>query len=275
MASYLVGPSEFTNGISIPTGTEQHYDCIASRRRSGQWFDCHRQGRHGYDFTCKWSVDHYDEWNGHDGLSCSGNGSDHAVKIPVTPDTTLITALATDQTGTQHQASVNITVTPQSDDVALTASPGVGIPMPKQTGSATFDSILSTSASLTNVASYAWDFAGTGALRHMRKPCERKSECNEQPGLYLSQTVVNDNAENSFKGMAIVNVIDYTAMNALLTQKWNGMTSKLASGDISGALTHFIESSRDVQRAVYSAGTLSVTNYGSYGDIQVSENDRW
>ena len=166
--------------------------------------------------------------------------------MQVSSDTTAITAIATDQTGTKHQASVAITVNAPTATVDLLASPSVGIPKLKQSGPATLDSILSSSASIANqVASYTWDFAGTGSTDLICISHATVTASYERTGIYLTAVTVTDTAGNTYKDTAIVNVLDLASTNAFFSQKWNGMKTALSSGDIATALNYFAEDSKE------------------------------
>jgi hypothetical protein len=184
------------------------------------------------------------------------NGNYFAAKVPVTADTTTISAIATDQTGTQHQASVSVTVTAQPDNVTVTAAPNVGIPTLKQNGQTTLDVSLLSSATTTNpVASYAWDFDGSGTIDLTCYSHSNVKASYEQTGMYLSDIMVTDTAGNSYRDVSIVNVLDRTKVNDIFKPIRNGMKTKLGTQDIEGAIGYFSANSQDRYREIFS--TLS------------------
>jgi hypothetical protein len=174
------------------------------------------------------------------------NGKYFAAKVQVTADTTAISAIATDQTGTQHQASVSISPVIQSSAVDLTASPNVGIPTLKQNGLTTLDvSLMSTATTTNSVANYAWDFSGSGSNDVTCYSHSSIKASYQQAGLYLAQVAVTDTAGNSYSDIAIVNVLDREKTDNAFKAIWNGMKTALSNSDITTSLSYFADNSKE------------------------------
>jgi hypothetical protein len=201
------------------------------------------------------------------GYAAQVNGKYFAAQIPVTADVTTISAIATDQTGTQHQASVSVTVETLPDSVTLSAAPSVGIMTLKQSGQTSLDvALMSTPAMTAPVASYAWDFSGTGSNNLTCYNHSNVTASYQQVGLYLTQVAVTDLAGNTYRHAAIVNVLDLASTDALFKQIWGGMKGKLESQDIEGAVGYFNTQSQDRYREIFTA--LSSVLPGMAHDMQ-------
>jgi hypothetical protein len=173
------------------------------------------------------------------------NGNYFAAKVPVTADTTTISAIATDQTGTTHQANISVSVTTQSGSVDLLAAPSVGIPVQKEIGPASLDvSLMSTPTTSNPVAIYAWDFDASGSDDLTCYSHNNVTASYHQTGLYLTKVAVVDTAGNRYSDTAIVNVVDRTEMDNLFKPIWNGMKYALKDGSTTGALNYITSSSR-------------------------------
>lgn len=182
------------------------------------------------------------------------NGAYFGAKVQVTSDTTSISAIATDQTGTQHQASISVAPAIQTDTVDLTANPSVGLPTLKQSGKTTLDVSLSSTPSIpTTVASYAWDVSGTGSNN---VTCYSHSDINasyEQTGLYLTTVTVANAAGQTYKDTVIVNVLDRAEVDSRLKPIWSGMKNALVSGNVSEALNSILPASRQKYSDAFTA----------------------
>jgi hypothetical protein len=207
---YLVGPSSFANGISIPpSGTNAVW--IASPA-NGATINGPRtivKGAMDTTIPVKSVMVVVSGGTGTIGYAAQVNGKYFAAQIPVTADINTISAIATDQTGAQHQASVSVTVTTQPDNVNLLASPNVGIPTLKENGQTLLDvSLMSTTTITIPVRSYAWDFNGSDAIALTCYSHSNVTASYQQTGLYLTTVTVADAAGNHFTDTTIVNVVD-------------------------------------------------------------------
>ena len=243
--TYVVGPSNFTSGISVPTGGNA---VLIASPYDGATIN-------GSKIIVKGAMDTTVPVNsvmivvsnttGTAGYFAQVNGNYFAAKVSVTADTHTITAIATDQTGTQHQTSVSVTVNAQTGSIDLLATPGTGIPLPKQGGTPSLDVSLMSKPTITSpVNSFAWDFDGSGSDDLTCYSHSSVKASYQQTGLYLTKIAIADSQGNTFTDIAIVNVVDRNQMDAVFKPIWNGMKNALKSGDAAGALNYILPASR-------------------------------
>jgi hypothetical protein len=157
----------------------------------------------------------------------------------------------------KHQSpNVAVTVDPQASAslVDLTANPGVGIPVQKGTDPASLDVDLTSTPSTTHaVASYTWDFDGSGSED---LKCYSHSEVKasyQNTGLYLSKVTIKDTQGNQYADTAIVNVVNPADMDGIFKGIWSGMKEKLRIQDVDGAVGYFTARSQDRYRSIFNA----------------------
>jgi hypothetical protein len=199
------------------------------------------------------------------------NGHYFAAKVPVSADTTLITAIATDQTGSQHQASATVSITAPASNIDLTAAPGVGIPMQRGINPASLDvNLMSTPTATNPVVSYAWDFDGSGSDDVTCYSHSNILASYQQTGLYLTQITATDTAGNQYRDTAIVNVLDRTKMDDIFKPIWNGMKSALISGETGRALAFIAPKSRQKYSDAFTALQANISEIAAgMQDIQL------
>jgi hypothetical protein len=205
------------------------------------------------------------------------NGKYFAAQVAIASGDNTITVTATDQNGGQHQASVTVIGTGETDRVTLTASPSTGIPTLKQSGETLLDVALRTSASLTTAASsYAFDFSGSGTSELTCYSHPDVTVSYEQVGLYLTTVTVTDSAGNQYKDTAIVNVLDKEEMDNQFKAIWSGMKEALLAGDITTATADFNENSKSRYQQVFAemiAANSVGAIYSGITEIVVSSID--
>jgi hypothetical protein len=184
------------------------------------------------------------------------NGQYFAAKVPVKADTISFAAISTDHNGNQLQASVAVTVDPDAAAslVDLTASPGIGLPGQKGTDPASLDVDLTSTPSTPHaVASYSWDFDGSGS-EDLRCYSHSKVKASYQnTGLYLSKVTIKDTQGHEYADTAIVNVVGKNELDAVLAPVWNRLKEALVSGNTTAALDVFIPGSREKYGDIFSA----------------------
>jgi PKD repeat protein len=127
------------------------------------------------------------------------------------------------------------------------------------------------------VASYTWDFNGDGSVDLTCNSLSSVTASYQQIGLYLATVTVTDTQGNRYTDTVIVNVMDAVAMGDFFTGKWNDMKNALYSGDISRALSHYAEESKDAYNQQFTA--LSpylqqiVTDMGSFHLVRVIDGN--
>jgi hypothetical protein len=256
-AAYPVGPSSFTTGISVPTA--DNAILIASPTDQATINSTNIIVKGAMDTTVPvYSVLVVVSGNtGTAGYLAQVNGNYFAAKVQVSSDTKTITAIATDQTGTQHQASVSVSPMIQSSAVDLTALPDIGIPTPKQSGPAMFNSILSSAAITNQVASYAWDFAGNGIADLTCVTHATVTASYQQPGLYFAQVTITDTMGSTFTDTTIVNVLARETLDNIFKPEWNAIKAALNNNDITTAINHVAGSSQYIFQQQFNALALA------------------
>jgi len=277
--TYTVGYSNFTNSITVPTANNAV--AIASPYNGATITGSKTIIKGAMDTTVPVNSVNMLVTNstGSTSYLAQVNGKYFAAQVSLSAGENTVTVTATDQNSGKHTATVAVTGTGQANNVTLQAAPSVGIPTAKQSGKTLLDVSLMTSASLTTtVASYDWDFSGSGASE---QTCYSHSNINvdyEHVGLYLTTVIVTDTAGNRYKDTAIVNVLDVTEMDNIFSQKWNSMKSALANGDIGGAMNYYANGAREVFNQRFSAPDLStslpdiVAAMGSFRLVNITED---
>jgi alpha-tubulin suppressor-like RCC1 family protein len=257
----LVGPSTFTNGISVPSSN--NIVQIAS--------PLNYSTINGTKTIIKGAMDTTIPVNTVSVLVTSGtgsasylaqvNGKYFAAQVTLSAGDNTITVTATDQNSGKHQTSVIVTSVTRPDNVTLQASPNVGIPTLKQSGQTLLDVALITTISLQNpVKSYAWDFNGSGTIALTCYSHSNVTASYLQTGLYLTTVTVTDSAGNHYTDTMIVNVVDAQELNSRIIPVWNAMRTALLAGDLLGALNFFTAPSKDKYNQMFvAAGTANIS----------------
>lgn len=196
------------------------------------------------------------------GFSAVVQGTSFVALISVTPETTIITAVATTAAGatTNHSIAINVLAAPATA-VSLNVSPRSGVaPL-----IVTF-SLLGSAA----ISSIELDFDGNGVVDFTGTTLEGQTFTYTQPGIYVPTVLVTDAQGNRQSANAVVQVFDRPALDAMLQAKWNGMKGALRAGDVVGAVNVFAQSSRETYReqltALAAAGGLNQLT-GDLGSI--------
>ncbi len=183
------------------------------------------------------------------GLLAEAQGSDFAAILPLQVGQNTLTATATGPDGVQSQASITINTETQQEFVRLTTMPPSGIL--DQTGilNVTFEA----EAYLLNpVSNYSWDFDGDGIPEITGTEATVIAQY-QYPGLFFPRVAVTDTQGNIYTETTIVNVLSREEVDALLRSKWEGMRSRLLSGDIEGALVFLNEPKKEAYKKLLNA----------------------
>lgn len=155
-------------------------------------------------------------------------GTTFAALIPVTPETTTLTATATTATGMTASHSVSITITPASTPTTvLLANPQSGV------------APLTVSFSLFGAspgATISVDFDGDGAIDLTGPSLDGQVFTYPKPGLYVPTATITDAQGHQVTTRALIQVYDRATLNASLQAKWSAMKDALRGGDIGKAL---------------------------------------
>lgn len=178
-------------------------------------------------------------------LSGAVQGGTFAALVPVTPDTTTLTALATTATGmtATHRVAIRVTGTPEGA-LVLHVSPA--------SGAAPLRVAFSLLAAPVP-ATIELDFDGNRTPDFIGPSLEGQSFTYAQAGLYFPTVRVTDASGATTVATAMVQVYDRVALDAFLQAKWTGFKEALRAGDIEGAVGVFARTSREVYRDQFTA----------------------
>lgn len=170
-------------------------------------------------------------------------GTTFAALIPVTPETTTLTAMATTATGMTASHSVSITVTPASiPTTVLLANPQSGV------------APLTVSFSLLGAspgATISVNFDGDGAVDATGSSLDGQVFTYPKPGLYFPTVTITDAQGNQVATTTLIQVYDQAALNASLQAKWAAMKDALRRGNIAQAVTQIAGRSRARYEAAF------------------------
>lgn len=164
-------------------------------------------------------------------------GTAFAALVPVTPEITTLTAVATTATGMTASHSVAIMVSPATTPTTiLLASPQSGVaPL-----TASF-SLLGASPAATISA----DFDGDGTVDFTGPSLDGQVFTYPKPGLYFPTVTITDAQGNQVTTRTLIQVYDQAALDASLQAKWSTMKDALRRGDIGKALDSVALSDRE------------------------------
>lgn len=164
-------------------------------------------------------------------------GNSFAALVPVTSETTTLTAVATTASGTTASHSVAITVAPASTPTTtLLANP--------QGGVAPLEVSFSLLAAAPG-ATISIDFDGDGTVDVTGPSLEGQVFTYPKPGLYLPTAIITDAQGNQVTTRALVQVYNQADLDASLQAKWSAMKDALRRGDIGKALESIALSDRE------------------------------
>ena len=170
-------------------------------------------------------------------------GTTFAALVPVTPDTTNVTAVATAAAGATASYNVNISVSAAPTPVfTLLVSPGSGV--------APLTASFSLLGSAT-VSSVELDFDGNGTVDFTGPSLDGQTFTYTQSGIFVPVVRVTDTQGNQQIANSIVQVSDRIVLDVILQAKWTGMKDALREGDIAGAVSQIVSSSRPRYEEVF------------------------
>ncbi|MCC7201610.1 MAG: PKD domain-containing protein, partial [Nitrospirae bacterium] len=157
-----------------------------------------------------------------------------------------VTAMATDGAGLDVSASISVTFVPEVSPLSLTVIP--------QSGIQPLEVTLEAEAFITNpVANYQWDTDGNGTIDTSGAMLFTITNTYTNPGMYLPRVIVTDTLNNRYEATAVVTVLSFTEMDALLRARWEEMRVALSNGDIEGSLVYFLDASQARYREQFTA----------------------
>ncbi len=175
------------------------------------------------------------------GIPASIQGTLFAALVPITPDTTTLTAVASTTSGATTSSSVRVNVLPApSPAVILEAFPAGG-PAPL---AVTFHLQDNTGRPLKL---FELDFDGNGSTDFTATTFGEPQTTYTSQGFFLARLQATDDQNQVYTATALVNVGGIPA----LEPKWNGMKDALRQGDIPQALTFIHSQARERYEAVF------------------------
>jgi K319L-like, PKD domain/Bacterial Ig domain/Right handed beta helix region len=180
-----------------------------------------------------------------------GNGSFVAL-VPVTTDTTALTATATTGDGATATHALPLFVS-----AALT--PTTALRTAPSSGAAPLDVILTLSTT-PDISAVTLDLDGDGTVDFQGASLEGTPFTYATPGIFVPTATVVDPAGRQTNSRAIVQVFDAVTLDGILQARWSGLRAALSRADVDAAVTLFARSSRDAYRdqltALADAGAL-------------------
>ena len=198
------------------------------------------------------------------GTVAAVHGARFAVQLPVTTDTSVVTATATTVGGAMasHRVAVGVLGSANSGP-ALISMPAAGVaPLTVQ-----------FSIAGTTPRSIALDTDGDGRSDFTGPSLQGQPFTYSQPGLYFPMATVQDAQGGRFTLTAVVLVESPAIVTARFQNLWNGLKAKLIAGDTPGALTLISPAIRSQFSRVFQAlGQNLSTIAGTLENLAVVEN---
>lgn len=171
-------------------------------------------------------------------------GTAFTVLIPVSPDTTSLTAIATTATGARSTHRIALAVTG-------TAPPSMSLVVSPQTGAAPLRVVFSL-LNAPRDSTVILDADGDGAADFTGPSLEGQAFTYTRLGVYQPTVRVTDGTGTTTL-TALVQVYDRIGLDTILQGKWTALRGALYRGDIEGAVAVVAERSKAVYRDQFSA----------------------
>jgi YVTN family beta-propeller protein len=167
-----------------------------------------------------------------------------ATGVPLTFGANTITATISDGVGNSEASSITINTSDVSEPVRLLANITSGI--------APLTIHFSISTSFVPV-SYQMDFEGDGIADHAGTAFDTIGYTYTQEGTFFPTVTVSDDQGNTYTDSTAVSVSSKTELEAFFRNKWTTVTAALKRQDIEGALSYFVERSKEKYRMIFEA----------------------
>jgi hypothetical protein len=195
------------------------------------------------------------------GFRAAVQGTTFATVLPVTPDTTSLTAVATTATGATVSHTIAITV-------SKTLTPATTLQVSPQSGVVPLTVRFSVPG--IAVAAIALDLHGNGTVDFASSSLEGQEFIYTQPGLYFPRATITDAQGNQLTTAAIVHVFDANTLDAFLQAKWTAFKGALLRGDAEGSLQALAAGIRNRYRSALQAVGGDLPAFAStLGDLQI------
>lgn len=201
------------------------------------------------------------------GVPAAVSGGTWAVVVGVASDTSTLTAVARTAAGATARHAIGLTVTGGPETEArflLEALPPAGM------------APLTVSFTLGggDVARVDLDADGDGIVDVTAPTLEGWTFTYRRPGTYVARAGVVDTAGARTVVVAVVEVLDPTAVDTLLLGRWAALRAALARGDVEGALGVVADGARDrYRRAFNDLGPDLPTVAAALRDLVLVSND--
>jgi len=180
------------------------------------------------------------------GVAALVAGDQFAALVPVDPQLTSLTAVATDGTTTLSSDTIPVTVqlaTPDRPPLQFRAKPTAGL--------APF-TLEFTLASDVLISQVALDLDGDGTVDFQGPSLNLRRFTYAAPGLYLPSVTVTEAAGATRTATTLVRVYDSAALDALLQAKWRSLKDALRAGNVTQALGFIASGKRALYGPVFS-----------------------
>ncbi len=190
------------------------------------------------------------------------HGKTFAVLVPVTPETTTLTVIATTPSGATTNHSITVaTSAPLTPTIPLRSSPSSGV-APLTVTFSLVGGPVPTAIDLDLVGDGIVDFSGPSL--------EGQTFTYPEPGLFFPTVMLTDTDGNQHTASAVVQVYDQAALDALLQTKWTGMKDALQQQDTPAALQFIASRNRDVYKELFAELAPELPTVGAnLGDIRI------
>jgi hypothetical protein len=199
------------------------------------------------------------------GVPAAVKGTTFATQVPVTSDTTSLTAVATSSAGATAQQTIIITPSSAaSQPFTLGATPSSGV------------APLTVAFSITGgpITHIDLDADGDGLTDLSGTSASALSFTYNQPDFYVATATVADPLGNVFTTQTIVQVFDLAAADAQFKAKWATLRDALSQSDIEGAVAVVADGQKDKYRGAFQRLTPDLpTVANALRDVQLVSFD--
>lgn len=174
--------------------------------------------------------------------------------VPLMEGENTLTVKATDTEGNFYHLSTTVYGNIGADYIRLSAMPQSGL-SPLETALRLEGSIAISTSSVS--------YAGPGTVEFPTGSVEEYTAQMTAEGIYYFTAEATDAENNIYTDTVAVQVLDRAELDALLKAKWNGMRTSLINDDITGAITHFYESSRGDYEEIFNTLSSDISEIAS------------
>jgi hypothetical protein len=165
--------------------------------------------------------------------------------VPLLVGGNTIVVKAVDADGNIAEAAVNVNYQPGVGPIKLTADVESGLaPL---TATFRIDAGFDMATATTNVSAFGPVAVDSVTFINDEEFIVQVST----PGIYVITAEVTDSVSNMSSDSLAMFAMDGATLDALLTAKWVGMKTAMATQDVEGALPAFLETSKDKYREIY------------------------